>query len=81
MDISLILVVVAGLVLLGLVIFMILAYRRGGEGKEPNYRALFVLGITWLPIGIATRNPGFWGVGAVFFIVGLANRGLSLIHI
>jgi len=34
----------------------------------------FILGISFLPIGIATDNPGMWGVGAVFLVLGLANR-------
>ena len=41
---------------------------------EPDYRVFFILGITWLPIGIATDNPGLWGMGAVFMAIGLANR-------
>lgn len=39
-----------------------------------HYRVFFTLGIVWLPIGIATDNPGLLGLGAVFLIAGLANR-------
>jgi heme/copper-type cytochrome/quinol oxidase subunit 2 len=49
-------------------------YRRKREFPEPDYRVFFILGITWLPLGIATDNPAFWGMGAVFLIAGLANR-------
>ncbi|MBT3338031.1 MAG: hypothetical protein HN855_08585 [Anaerolineae bacterium] len=49
--------------------------RKDPEYKhEPDYRVFFILGITWLPLGIATDNPAFWGMGAVFMIAGLANR-------
>jgi len=74
MDITLIMIIIAGLTLLGLVIFAIIAYRRRGERTEPNYRVFLVMGITWLPLGIATGNPGFWAMGLVFLIIGLANR-------
>lgn len=74
MDMTLNMMIIAGLVLLGLVIVAISAYRHRGEDRDPNYRAVFVVGITWLPIGIATDNPGLWAMGLVFLIVGLANR-------
>ena len=53
---------------------MVSASRNKEEKRTPNYRALFVLGITFLPIGIATENPGMWGLGAVFMIIGAANK-------
>jgi hypothetical protein len=62
------------LILLGLVIFAIFAYRHRGESREPNYRVFFVMGITWLSIGIVTDNSGLWAMGLVFLIIGLANR-------
>ncbi len=60
------------LLIIGIAIFAI--NKREGRKTEPNYRALFILGIVWLPIGIATDNPGLLGLGAVFLIAGLANR-------
>ena len=63
-----------GIAVLGIV-FAIVAYKRRGEFRsEPDYRAFFILGITFLPIGIATENPGLWGMGAVFMILGAVNR-------
>jgi len=49
-------------------------YLNKGEKREPDYRVMFILGITWLPLGIATENPGFWITGLVLFIVGLVNK-------
>ena len=58
-----------------LVVFMVRSASRNNEEKRvPNYRALFIIGVTWLPIGIATDNPGFWGMGAVFMIAGAVNK-------
>jgi len=62
---------IAVLVVLFAVIFI---YRNRGQKVETDYRVFFILGITWLPIGIATDNPGLWGMGAIFMVVGLANR-------
>ncbi|NOZ51423.1 MAG: hypothetical protein GXP37_15465 [Chloroflexi bacterium] len=62
------------LAVLGLLVLVVAIRRNRGEQHEPNYRVFFTLGIIWLPIGIATDNPGLWGMGAVFLIIGLANR-------
>ena len=63
-----------GIAVLGIV-FAIVAYKRRGELRsELDYRAFFILGISFLPIGIATENPGLWGMGAVFMILGAVNR-------
>jgi hypothetical protein len=62
------------LTLVALLAVAFVFYWRKGEGLETDYRLFFILGIVWLPLGIATDNPGFWGMGAVFLIVGLVNR-------
>jgi uncharacterized membrane protein YhaH (DUF805 family) len=57
------------------VLFAVIAIVvRRGEKREPDYRTFFILGIAFLPVGIATDNPGLWGMGAVFLAVGLVNR-------
>lgn len=57
-----------------LAIIFIIKQKNSGEKLETDYRTLFIIGVTWLPIGIATDNPGFWVVGIVFLIIGLANK-------
>ncbi|MCA9934943.1 MAG: hypothetical protein KC415_13510 [Anaerolineales bacterium] len=42
--------------------------------REPNYRALFILGIAFIPIGIATDNTVFIALGGLFTIIFLANQ-------
>jgi hypothetical protein len=42
--------------------------------RVPNYKALFIIGVTWLPIGVATDNPGLWIMGLLFMIVGASNK-------
>ena len=68
-----IMTVVAILILALFAVFMV-TYRNRDTPTEPNYRALAILGAAWLPIGIASDNPGLWGMGLVFLIVGLTNR-------
>jgi hypothetical protein len=74
MEPQLIIMIIAGLLTLGLLgVFVVL--QRGKEGPaEPDYRVLFILGATWLPVGIATGNVGLWAMGVVFLVIGLANR-------
>ena len=57
------------------VLFLAIAYNRNkGQKSAADYRTFFILGISMLPVGIATDNPGLWGMGAVFMVFGLANR-------
>ena len=74
MDITLIMIIIAGLTLVGLVVFAIRAYKGRGESREPNYREFFVLGIIWLPVGLIMGNTVFWMLGLVYLILGLANK-------
>ena len=54
--------------------------RKQGEMGEPNYRALFVIGFCFLPIGIILMTiqgsafMGFTAIGLIFIIIGAANR-------
>ena len=73
MDYALIASILVGVVVL-LVLFTAVAAHRLNKDAVPNYRALFVLGICFLPIGIAGGNTGLWVVGAVFLLVGLSKR-------
>ena len=77
MNNSIVLVLIIGTAILT-VLFALIAiyimYKNRGQKREADYRVFFILGISFLPIGIATDNPGMWGVGAVFLVLGLANR-------
>ena len=59
-----------------LFVFFIVRTRSADAEKRhvPNYRALFILGITWIPIGIGTENPGLWVMGILFMIIGGVNK-------
>ena len=47
---------------------------RANVPARRNYRALFIVGLSWIPIGLATGERVFWILGAVFLMVALANR-------
>ena len=77
MNNYLVLTLIIGVGILTVLLAMIAIYvmkKKTGQKVEPDYRVFFILGISLLPIGIATDNPGMWGVGAVFLVLGLANR-------
>ncbi len=59
------------IVLLLGVTMMILARK---QKRKPNYKTFFILGITWIPIGIAIDNRMFTIAGIVFMLVGLLNK-------
>ena len=74
MNNYLVLSLIIGIAVLAVLFAVIFIYRNKGQKIKPDYRVFFILGITWLPLGIATDNPGFLGMGAVFMAIGLANR-------
>jgi len=74
MNNYLVLALLIGIALLA-VIFAVIAFKNKGQiGREPDYRAFFILGICFLPIGISTENTGLWAMGLIFAILGVANR-------
>jgi hypothetical protein len=64
-------------------IALVLVYRKKnkeGTFKEPDYRAFFIMGVSFLPMGIiftTVISPafiGFLGIGVCYMAIGLANR-------
>lgn len=65
--------IAAIIIILGIV-FLILA-KQGKIKKElPDYKNLFILGIIWIPLGIALDNYAFTVMGAVFAVIGGTNK-------
>ena len=64
------------IVIVALIIIMLGAaiYMRKKYNIKPNYRVLFIIGITWIPLGIATKNIAFSAAGIVMMIVGLTKK-------
>ena len=75
------LMLLVGFVLVGvLVTSVVIRRRRRGEEAEVNYLAFFVMGLSFLPMGVVLSfviNPGFLGfigLGAFYVYLGLLNR-------
>lgn len=70
-----------GLVVVGLlVVAFILKRKKEPKPQEADYRAFFIMGISFLPMGIifsTTINPGFMGftaLGIIYMAIGLQHR-------
>jgi hypothetical protein len=72
-----ILIIVATLIFV-LFVSMLIYYKKTGKKHEPDYYTMYILGITWTPLGIifatTMNNPAFLGIGIVLLIAGLANK-------
>ena len=69
-----IMIILGILILVGLAIAIIATIIKKKENRKPNYKAFFIIGITWIPIGIATQNYVFTFVGLVFIILGITKK-------
>lgn len=66
-----------------LIITVVWVKKKGNKekNKEIDYRAFFIMGISFLPLGIVLTfvvgNPGFigfMGLGIAYIAIGLANK-------
>jgi hypothetical protein len=71
MDIP-ILMLVIGVLVLALAVFFVIRIRK--HGHKPNFRTFFIIGLTWIPLGIISKNWVFTIVGVVFMILGITNK-------
>lgn len=82
-----IIVIVLIAVLLSIVFILILTalwvrkHKENEQSKEVDYRVFFIMGISFLPLGIVLTfvvgNPGFigfMGLGIAYMAIGLANK-------
>ena len=67
-------IVLGILLVIGLAIAVISAILKKRENRNLNFKAFFIIGITWIPIGIATENVVFTFVGLVFLILGVTKK-------
>lgn len=64
-----ILISVAALIIVLGVIYLLYQKKR-----TPDYYSLFIIGITWLVIGIPIKNYVLSAIGIVLMTIGLANK-------
>ena len=77
------LIILLGIGIITIILGVLVAWkkRKEGKSKETDYRAFFIMGISFLPLGIVMMitigNPGMLGLtalGIIYMIMGLANR-------
>ena len=77
------LIILLGIGMITIILGVLVAWkkRKDGKSKETDYRAFFIMGISFLPLGIVMTitigNPGMLGLtalGIIYMIMGLANR-------
>lgn len=73
MQTSFIAIVIVIVLALSIGVFFVVR-NRGLETRVDDYRAFFIMGAAFIPIGIATENSAMWIIGLVFIILGATNR-------
>lgn len=64
-------------VIIGIIVVILLLaiiYLKNKHKQPTNYKAFFIIGITWIPLGISTENYTFSIIGIIFMIVGAMNK-------
>ena len=67
-------IIIGILLLIGSIIAIFATISRRKENRKPNYKAFFIIGVCWLPLGISTGNHVFSIVGLVFMILGITHK-------
>ena len=73
-------ILVITLLVLIATIFIVKKKKKEETNKEIDYRAFFIMGISFLPMGIIFTTAispafiGFIGLGICYMAIGLANR-------
>ena len=75
-------IIIAAMVVLGLILTLIFFKKKKEvKVKETNYQVFFIIGITWIPVGIVFMTAvnfvigiAFIGIGISYLAIGLANR-------
>lgn len=70
-----------GLILVGILVVVTLKRKREGKSKEIDYRAFFILGISFLALGIIYEIVLFASDKKVFLALGIAFIGVGISYI
>jgi hypothetical protein len=57
-----------------LAVIAVLVSSKSKKKHKTDYRALFIIGISWIPLGLALKMPAFWMMGLIFMAAGLAHK-------
>jgi hypothetical protein len=67
-----ILITIVLILIISFAFFVVNSKKKGR--KETDYRIFFIIGATFIPIGIATDNQAFFILGLVFIAISLINK-------
>jgi len=70
-----------GLILVGILVVVALRRKRVGETRETNYRAFFILGVTFFPLGIIYQIVFFVSGTIVFLVLGVSFIAMGLSYL
>jgi len=70
-DTGYVIVIVITVVLL---VALIIARRYSETPHQTNFKALFVLGLAWIVVGISSDNLPLLVLGILFMVIGIINR-------
>jgi len=73
--------IIVGVILVGILVAIALKKKREGNSKGTNYHAFFILGISFLPLGIIYEIVFFVSGTKVFLILGLAFIGMGVSYL
>ena len=73
--------IIVGLVLVGSLIVVAFKKRKKGKSQTINYRTFFILGISFLPLGIIFEISFFLSDTKVFLVLGLAVIAMGMSYI
>jgi len=73
--------IVVGLILVGILAVFALKRNKERKAKGTNYRAFFILGICFLPLGIIYEIVFFVSGTMIFLVLGIAFIGMGLSYL
>jgi len=73
--------IIVGLILVGILVALTIKWKKEAKSGETNYRALFILGITFIPIGIIYEITFFISGKTIFLILGLSFIAMGLSYL
>ncbi|MFC1972214.1 hypothetical protein ACFLVE_02260 [Chloroflexota bacterium] len=73
--------ILVGLILIGILVALTIKWKKEEKSKGTDYRAFFILGISFLPLGIIYEIVFFVSDTKVFLVLGIAFIGMGLSYL
>ena len=73
--------IATGIILIGILVTVMLKRKREGKSGGTDYRAIYILGISFTPIGVIYLITSFISDETVFLVLGLSFIGMGLSYL